>query len=115
MKPVVAIYSSFLQRSYDQIIQDVCMQNLPVVFAIDRAGCVGADGETHHGVFDLGILKPIPNTTIFQPSSKQEADWFVNYAFNQTSGVHFIRYSRHIGFDSNIDLSKLDLVSLLET
>ena len=62
--PVVAIYSTFLQRAYDQIIEDVCLQNLPVVFAIDRAGIVGADGETHHGVFDLSYLSHMPNMTI---------------------------------------------------
>ena len=108
-KPFLAIYSSFLQRAYDQINHDLARMNLNCLIGIDRAGLVGADGETHHGVFDLGILKPIPNTVIFQPSSKQEADWFINYAFKQTNGVHFIRYSRHIGFDSSIDLSKLDL------
>lgn len=108
-KPFLAIYSSFLQRAYDQINHDLARMNLNCLIGIDRAGLVGADGETHHGVFDLGILKPIPNTVIFQPSSKQEADWFINYAFKQTNGVHFIRYSRHIGLDSSIDLSKLDL------
>ena len=67
MKPVVTIYSSFLQRAYDQIIIDVCLQNLPVVFAIDRAGLVGADGETHHGIFDISFLSQIPNMTILAP------------------------------------------------
>ena len=63
LKPVVAIYSSFLQRAYDQILHDVCIQNMHVVFAIDRAGLVGSDGETHQGIFDLSFLSTIPNMT----------------------------------------------------
>ena len=63
LKPVVAIYSSFLQRAYDQILHDVCIQKLPVVFAVDRAGLVGSDGETHQGIFDLSYLTSIPNMT----------------------------------------------------
>ena len=72
MKPVVAIYSSFLQRAYDQIIHDVCIQNLPVIFAVDRAGLVGSDGETHQGIFDLSFLSNIPNMNIFAPMNKYE-------------------------------------------
>jgi len=72
LKPVVAIYSSFLQRAYDQILHDVCIQQLPVVFAIDRAGLVGGDGETHHGVFDLSYLSSIPGMNIFAPKNKYE-------------------------------------------
>ena len=64
LKPVVAVYSSFLQRAYDQILHDVCIQNLPVVFAVDRAGLVGSDGETHQGIFDLSYLSSIPNMTV---------------------------------------------------
>jgi len=71
LKPVVAIYSTFLQRSYDQIVHDVCLQNLPVVFAIDRAGLVGEDGPTHHGVLDLSYLRPIPNMTVMAPRDEQ--------------------------------------------
>ena len=67
MHPVVAIYSSFLQRAYDEIIEDICLQKLPVTLAIDRAGCVGADGETHHGIFDLSYLIPMPGMTIYAP------------------------------------------------
>ena len=70
LKPVVAIYSSFLQRAYDQILHDVCIQNLPVVFAIDRAGLVGSDGETHQGIFDLSYLSSIPNMHIMAPKNK---------------------------------------------
>ncbi len=63
MKPIFAVYSSFLQRAYDQMLHDVCLQNLPVVIAVDRAGLVGSDGETHQGVFDLSFLSMIPNMT----------------------------------------------------
>lgn len=72
MKPVVAVYSSFLQRAYDEIIHDVCLQDLPVVFAIDRAGLVGEDGETHHGVYDMSFLRNLPNMTVMAPSSQEE-------------------------------------------
>ncbi|MBD5486942.1 MAG: 1-deoxy-D-xylulose-5-phosphate synthase, partial [Lachnospiraceae bacterium] len=72
LKPIVAIYSSFLQRAYDQILHDVCLQNLPVVFAIDRAGLVGSDGETHQGIFDLSYLSSIPNMHIMAPKNKWE-------------------------------------------
>ena len=72
LKPVVAVYSSFLQRAYDQILHDVCIQNLHVVFAIDRAGLVGSDGETHQGIFDLSYLSSIPNMTVMAPKNKWE-------------------------------------------
>ena len=68
LKPVVAVYSSFLQRGFDQILHDVCIQNLPVVFAVDRAGLVGSDGETHQGIFDLSYLTPVPNMTVMAPN-----------------------------------------------
>jgi 1-deoxy-D-xylulose-5-phosphate synthase len=77
LRPVVAIYSSFLQRAYDQILHDVCIQNLPVIFAVDRAGLVGSDGETHQGIFDLSYLTNIPNMTVAAPKNKYEmADLF---------------------------------------
>ncbi len=79
-KPVVAIYSSFLQRAYDQILHDVCIQNLPVVLAIDRAGLVGSDGETHHGVFDLSFLSSVPNMTIMAPKNKWELSDMMKHA-----------------------------------
>lgn len=75
-KPFLSIYSSFLQRAYDQLNHDIARMNLPVVLGIDRAGLVGRDGETHHGVFDLGILKPLPNTVIFAPASKKKQNGF---------------------------------------
>ena len=71
-KPVVAIYSTFLQRAYDQLIHDVAIQNLPVLFAIDRAGIVGADGPTHQGAFDLSFMRCIPNMIIMTPSDENE-------------------------------------------
>ena len=71
-KPVVAIYSTFLQRAYDQLIHDVAIQNLPVLFAIDRAGIVGADGQTHQGAFDLSFMRCIPNLIIMAPSDENE-------------------------------------------
>ena len=80
LRPVVAIYSTFLQRAYDQILIDVCMQNLPVTFCIDRAGIVGADGETHHGVFDISYLISMPNLIFFAPSDRRELEEMLEYA-----------------------------------
>lgn len=93
MKPLVAIYSSFLQRAYDQIMHDVCMQNLPVVFAIDRAGCVGADGETHNGMFDLAYLSTMPNMKVLTPKDGNELAAMMEYAFSLNAPVA-IRYPR---------------------
>ena len=93
MKPIVAIYSSFLQRAYDQIIHDVCIQNLPVVFAVDRAGLVGSDGETHHGVFDLSYLSGIPNMHVMAPKNKWELSDMLKFAVGLNAPVA-IRYPR---------------------
>lgn len=93
MRPVVAIYSSFLQRGYDQIIHDVCMQNLPIVFCLDRAGIVGADGETHHGVFDLAYLNAMPNMTVLAPTCDFELKEALKDALN-AAGPVAIRYPR---------------------
>ena len=93
MRPIVAIYSSFLQRAYDQIIEDVCLQNLPVIFAIDRAGVVGADGATHHGVFDLSYLRSIPNLTVLTPTCGNDLVAMLKYAMTLESPVA-IRYPR---------------------
>lgn len=93
MKPVAAIYSSFLQRAYDQIIEDVCIQNLPVVLAIDRAGIVGADGETHHGVFDLSYLSGIPNMHVFSPADGGQLAPLLRYALSLNAPAA-IRYPR---------------------
>lgn len=94
MIPVVPIYSSFLQRAYDQIIEDVCIQNQHVVFGVDRAGLVGADGETHHGVFDLSYLSSIPNMTVFSPADGTQLEEMLEYAINDMSSPVAIRYPR---------------------
>ena len=93
LKPVFAVYSSFLQRAYDQILHDVCLQNLPVVFAIDRAGIVGKDGATHQGIFDLSYLSSIPNLTIMAPKNKWELSDMLKFAIAADYPVA-IRYPR---------------------
>ncbi len=98
MKPVVAVYSSFLQRAYDQILHDVCIQNLPVVFAIDRAGLVGSDGETHQGIFDLSYLTNIPNMHVCAPKNKWELADMLKYALD-FGGPIAIRYPRGEAYD----------------
>ena len=92
-KPVVAIYSSFLQRAYDQLIHDVAIQNLPVIFAIDRAGIVGADGQTHQGAFDLSYMRCIPNMTIMTPSDENEMRQMLYTAYTLNTPVA-VRYPR---------------------
>lgn len=96
LKPVVAIYSTFLQRAYDQLIHDIALQNLPVVFAIDRAGLVGADGPTHAGSFDLSFLRCIPNLVIMAPSDENECRQMLYTGF-QYDGVSAVRYPRGSG------------------
>lgn len=98
MRPVVAIYSSFLQRAYDQILHDVCIQNLPVVFAIDRAGLVGSDGETHQGIFDLSYLSSIPNMHIMAPKNKWELSDMLKFAV-AFQGPIALRYPRGEAYD----------------
>lgn len=98
LQPVVAIYSSFLQRAYDQILHDVCIQNLPVVFAIDRAGLVGSDGETHQGIFDLSYLSSIPNMHIMAPKNKWELSDMLKFAIDFQRPIA-LRYPRGEAFD----------------
>ena len=98
LKPVVAVYSSFLQRAYDQVLHDVCIQNLPVIFAIDRAGLVGSDGETHQGIFDISYLSGIPNMTILAPKNKWELSDMVKFAVDFPSPIA-IRYPRGEAYD----------------
>ena len=93
LKPVFAVYSSFLQRAYDQVLHDVCAQNLPVVFAVDRAGLVGKDGATHQGIFDLSYLSSIPNLTVMAPKNKWELSDMLKYAIAAEEPVA-IRYPR---------------------
>lgn len=100
--PIVAIYSTFLQRGYDQLIHDVALQNLPVVFAIDRAGIVGADGPTHIGAFDLSFLRAIPNMIIMAPSNENECFQMLNTAYKAKAPVA-VRYPRGVGIGISID------------
>jgi 1-deoxy-D-xylulose-5-phosphate synthase len=96
LKPVVAIYSTFLQRAYDQLIHDVCIQNLPVVFAIDRGGLVGADGATHQGAFDLSYLACVPNMTVMVPADEDECRQMLTTAYRLDSPAA-VRYPRGAG------------------
>ncbi len=98
LKPIFAVYSSFLQRAYDQILHDVCIQNLHVVFAIDRAGLVGSDGETHQGIFDLSYLSSIPNMTVMAPKNKWELSDMIKFAVNFSTPIA-IRYPRGEAYD----------------
>ncbi|MFT3985008.1 MAG: 1-deoxy-D-xylulose-5-phosphate synthase [Lachnospiraceae bacterium] len=98
LRPIVAVYSSFLQRAYDQILHDVCIQNLPVVFAIDRAGLVGSDGETHQGIFDLSFLSSIPNMSIMAPKNKWELSDMIKFAVSFESPIA-VRYPRGEAYD----------------
>ena len=97
-KPIVCVYSSFLQRAFDQIIHDVCIQNLHVVFCIDRAGLVGSDGETHQGIFDLSYLSEIPNLVVMAPKNKWELSDMIKFALKHEGPVA-IRYPRGRAFD----------------
>ncbi|NIK12404.1 1-deoxy-D-xylulose-5-phosphate synthase [Alkalibacillus almallahensis] len=94
MKPVLSIYSTFLQRGYDQVIHDVCRQNLNVIFGIDRAGLVGADGETHQGVFDISFLRDLPNMKIMMPKDAKEGQNMVHTAVQNDDGPMALRYPR---------------------
>ena len=98
MKPVFAVYSSFLQRAYDQTLHDVCLQDLPVVLAVDRAGLVGSDGETHQGVFDLSFLSTIPNMTVISPKNRWELADMLRFAFDFGHPVA-IRYPRGAAYE----------------
>jgi len=103
LKPVVAIYSTFLQRGYDQILHDVCIQNLPVVFALDRAGLVGADGPTHHGVFDMAYLRSIPNMVLMSPKDENELQHMFKTALCYEMGPIALRYPRGTGLGVELD------------
>lgn len=111
VKPVFAVYSTFLQRGYDQILHDVCIQNLPVIFAIDRAGIVGEDGETHQGIFDLSYLTPLPNMTIMAPKCLEDLRLMLNWAVKYKEGPIAIRYPRG-GEDKAINYTPLKTIDL---
>ncbi len=102
LKPVVAVYSSFMQRAYDQVLHDVCLQKLPVVLALDRAGVVGEDGPTHHGVFDLSFLRNIPGLTVLAPMNENELQHALKTAF-ALNGPVAVRYPRGAGFGVPLD------------
>ena len=106
-RPIVAIYSTFMQRCYDQIIHDVCLDNLPVIMCIDRAGLVGSDGATHQGVFDISYLRHIPNITILAPTSIDDFNGMIDYAYNLSSPVA-IRYPN----DSVLSDRKVEPISI---
>ena len=101
LKPVVAIYSTFLQRAYDQVLHDVCLQNLPVVFAVDRAGIVGEDGETHHGIYDLSYLSHMPNMSILAPATIRQLGEMMEYAIGHGSPIA-IRYPKSLINDDGV-------------
>ena len=88
LRPVVAIYSTFMQRAVDQLIHDVALQNLPVVFALDRSGAVPDDGETHQGIFDIALFRPVPGLSILTPASAAEMRLMLVWALEQKSGAH---------------------------
>jgi 1-deoxy-D-xylulose-5-phosphate synthase len=110
MKPVVAIYSTFLQRAYDQVVQDVCLQNLPVVFALDRGGIVGEDGPTHHGLFDFSYLRHIPNLIVMVPKDENEFQHMIKTATECSVPVAF-RYPRGKGegVTREVSLQSIDI------
>ncbi len=115
MKPVVALYSSFLQRGYDQLIHDICMQNLPVVIAIDRAGLVGSDGETHQGIFDISMLSAMPNMTLMAPKNKWELSDMLKFAvdFDGPVALRYPRGEAYAGMKENrekIELGKCEVI-----
>jgi 1-deoxy-D-xylulose-5-phosphate synthase len=111
LRPVCAIYSTFLQRAYDQIVHDVCLQRLPVVFALDRAGFAGDDGRTHHGIYDLTYLRCLPNMTIMAPKDENELRHMLKTAVEHIDGPIAVRYPRGaaIGVATNEPLQTLPI------
>ncbi|KHF31090.1 1-deoxy-D-xylulose-5-phosphate synthase [Anoxybacillus sp. BCO1] len=103
MKPFLAIYSTFLQRAYDQVVHDICRQNLNVFLGIDRAGLVGADGETHQGVFDIAFLRHIPNIVLMMPKDENEGQHMVYTAIQYDDGPIAMRFPRGNGFGVPMD------------
>lgn len=108
LRPVVSIYSTFLQRAYDQIIHDVCLNNLPVIFAVDRSGIVGRDGDTHQGIFDISYLTNIPNMTVISPMDKEELTAALDFAYDFDSPVA-VRYPRGAVYKNTLDHMALEL------
>ncbi len=112
LKPFFVVYSSFLQRAYDQVLHDVCIQNLPVVFCLDRSGLVGEDGETHQGVFDLSFLSHIPNLTVMAPNSGDELKAMLHFAAGYDEGPIAIRYPKGldngVAFTQELEIGKVE-------
>ena len=108
LRPVVSIYSTFLQRAYDQIIHDVCLNNLPVVFAVDRSGIVGRDGDTHQGIFDISYLTNIPNMTVISPMDKEELTAALDFAYD-FDGPVAVRYPRGAVYKNTLDHKAVEL------
>lgn len=109
LKPVYAVYSTFLQRAYDQVVHDICRQNANVVFAIDRAGFVGPDGETHQGVYDIAFLRHLPNLVLMMPKDENELRRMMKTAFLYNEGPIAIRYPRINGAGVEIDADPLPI------
>ena len=114
-KPVVAIYSTFLQRAYDQILHDVCINNLPVVFAVDRAGITGKDGKTHHGIFDISFLSHIPNLMLMAPKNRYELEDMLRFALNsgRPAAIRYAKAEAFSGLDeynTPIEYGKSELI-----
>lgn len=113
LKPVVAIYSSFLQRGYDQIVHDICMQNLPVIICVDRAGIVGEDGETHQGILDLSFLNTVPNLTVMAPKNKQELKEMLIFSskLNKPVAIRYPKNAKEIKTKtSKIEYGKAEII-----
>ena len=108
LRPVVSIYSTFLQRAYDQIIHDVCLNNLPVIFAVDRSGIVGRDGDTHQGIFDISYLTNIPNMTVISPMDKEELTAALDFAYD-FDGPVAVRYPRGAVYKNTLDHKTIEL------
>ncbi|AYC29539.1 1-deoxy-D-xylulose-5-phosphate synthase [Paenisporosarcina cavernae] len=113
MKPFLAIYSTFLQRAYDQVLHDICRQNLNVFIGIDRAGLVGADGETHQGVFDISFMRSLPNMVLMMPKDENEGQHMVHTAFAYNDGPIALRYPRGngLGVEMDADLKEIPIGS----
>ncbi|MFP3488445.1 1-deoxy-D-xylulose-5-phosphate synthase, partial [Staphylococcus sp. SIMBA_130] len=103
LKPVLSIYSTFLQRAYDQLVHDVCRQNLNVFLAIDRSGLVGADGETHQGVFDISFLRHLPNMVLMMAKDENELQHMVYTSLKYNQGPIAVRYPRGNGIGTKMD------------
>ncbi len=115
LKPVVAVYSSFLQRGYDQILHDVCIQELPVLFAIDRAGLVGSDGETHQGIFDISFLSLVPGMSIMAPKNLWELERMLEFGvgFDGPLAIRYPRGQAYRGlseFDAPVEYGKAEML-----